>query len=208
VPGRRVARESRCFTAAYRLGSDRVGVKKLSDGDYHTGAIQAARGYLEASELGGPDEEDNLRTLPVATPFFKRYNHRQAVFHLDHKPELLGAGGTSLRAWQSYQSYLGRVRVVARADFYKRLMARHGCKTVRALARITGEDWSRICRILKILELPAPVLDYLRTHDSPALVRCFSEKRLHELRGLGDPDKIWNRFRSMLKEISQEVQGN
>ena len=190
------------------MGSDRIGVKKHSDPACHAAALQAAQGYLETSELGGPDDDGHLRTLPVATPFFKRYNHRQVVLHLDYKPELLGGGEVSQRAWQSYQSYLGRVRVVARADFYTRLMARHGCKTVRALARITGEDWSRIARILKILELPAPVLDYLRTHDSPALVRCFSEKRLHELRGLGNPDKIWDRFRSMLKEIPKEVQEN
>ena len=190
------------------MGSDRVGLKKHSNGDSHSAALQAAQGYLDASELGGPDEDAHVRTLPVATPFFKRYNQRHVVFHLEHKPEVLGEGGTSQRAWQTYQSYLGRVRVVARADFYKRLMARHGCKSIRALSRITGEDWSRICRILKILELPAPVLDYLRTHDSPALVRCFSEKRLHELREMGDPEKIWDRFRSLLKAISKEVQEN
>jgi hypothetical protein len=190
------------------MGSHQVGLTKHSNGDSHTAAVQAAQGYLDTSELGGPDEDAHLRTLPVATPFFKRYNHRQVVFHLDHKPQVLGDGGTSQRAWQTYQSYLGRVRVVARADFYKRLMARHGCKSVRALARITGEDWSRIARILKILELPAPVLDYLRTHDSPALVRCFTERRLHDLREVGDPDKIWDRFRSTLKAISKEVQEN
>jgi hypothetical protein len=190
------------------MGSDQIGLTKHSNGDCHTAAVQAAQGYLSDSELGGPEEDAHLRTLPVATPFFKRYNHRQVVFHLDHKPEVLGVGGTSQRAWQTYQSYLGRVRVVARADFYKRLMARHGCKSVRALARITGEDWSRIARILKILELPGPVLDYLRTHDSPALVRCFNERCLHELRAIRDPDKLWNRFRSMLKEISKEAQAN
>ena len=190
------------------MGSDRIGLKKHSNEDCHSGALQAAKGYLDASELVGPDEDSHLRTLPVTTPFFKRYNNRKVVFHLDHKPEVLGDGGTRQRAWQTYQSYLGRVRVVARADFYKRLMARHGCKSVRALARITGEDWSRIARILKILELPAPVLDYLRTHDSPALVRCFTEKRLHELRDIGDPDMIWDRFRTLLKQISKEVQAN
>lgn len=190
------------------MGSDRIGLKKQTDATIDAGALQAAQGYLEVAALGGPDDDGPLRTLPVATPFFKRYNQRKVVLHLDYKPEFLGDGGVSQRAWQTYQSYLGRVRVVARADFYKRLMARHDCKTVRALARITGEDWSRICRILKILDLPGPVLDYLRTHDSPALVRTFTEKRLHELRALGDPDRIWNRFRSMLKEISKEAQAN
>jgi len=85
-------------------------------------------------------------------------------------------------------------------------MERQDLKTVRAVARITGEDWSRVAKVLKILELPAPVLDYLRTHDSIEISGTFTERRLRELVALGNPDKIWDRFRSMLKEISKEEQ--
>jgi hypothetical protein len=105
------------------------------------------------------------------------------------------------RAWHHYQSYLNRVRPVARAEFYKRLMERQGLKTTRAVARVTGEDHSRIARVLKILELPEPVLEYLRTHDSPALVGYFTEGRLRELLALKDPRKIWGRFRELLQEL-------
>jgi hypothetical protein len=190
------------------VGSVPVNRKNLPDEDRRSQAVRAAEAYLNTSDLGGPDEEEPLRTLEVATPFFKRFSRRRAIFHLDHKPEVLGFGGTTERAWKAYQSYLGRVRVVARADFFARLKERHGCKSLRALARLTGEDWSRIARILKILELPGPVLDYLRTHDSPAMARCFSEKRLHELLAIGDANRIWNRFQSMLKEVFREEQAN
>jgi len=105
------------------------------------------------------------------------------------------------RSWKQYQSYLSRIRPVARADFYKRLMERQGLKTVRAVARVTGEDWSRVAKVLKILELPEPVLDYLRTHDSPAVVGFFSETRLRELVALKDPWRIWQRFQEMIQTL-------
>jgi hypothetical protein len=98
-------------------------------------------------------------------------------------------------------SYLSRIRPVARAEFYKRLMERKGLKTVRAVARVTGEDWSRIAKVLKILELPEPILECLRAHDSPAIVRYFTEKRMRELVALRDPRHIWNRFHEILGQL-------
>lgn len=113
-------------------------------------------------------------------------------------PQDLPDGPVDQRSWRQYQAYLGRIRPVARADFYKRLMERHGLKTTRGVARVTGEDRSRIARVLKILELPEPVLECLRTHDSPAVVGFFTEARLRELVVLKDPCRIWQRFREML----------
>jgi hypothetical protein len=80
-------------------------------------------------------------------------------------------------------------------------MERQGLKTTRAVARVTGEDHSRIARVLKILELPEPVLDYLRSHDSPALVGYFTEGRLRELVALKDPRRIWGTFQEMLRTL-------
>jgi hypothetical protein len=82
-------------------------------------------------------------------------------------------------------------------------MERRGLKTVRAVARVTGEDWSRIAKVLKILELPEPVLEYLRTHDSPEVVNCFTEGRLRKLVALKKDPLIWNRFRALLEEIGK-----
>lgn len=131
-------------------------------------------------------------------PFFTRREHYRKVVEFAPKPAELGAGEVDQRAWRRYQAYLAASRPIARADFYKRLLERKGIRSIRELARVTGEDWSRVARVLKLLELPAPVLEYLRTHDSPELVRTFSERRLHELLALKDPQAIWRRFQELL----------
>jgi hypothetical protein len=98
---------------------------------------------------------------------------RQRRLVLSPKPEDLPDGPVDQHTWKRYQSYLRRVRPVDRSEFYKRLMERQGLKTTRVVARVTGEDHSRIARVLKILELPEPVLEYLRTHDSPGRRRLL-----------------------------------
>jgi hypothetical protein len=180
------------------LGSLRIAGTKISGCD---AALQAALEHLQEAD----ESRDAVRTLPVATPFYRRYEHRQAVFELGEKPEVFGEGSITERAWHNYQVYLNRVRPVTRAEFYKRLLERHGCQSIRALSRITGEDHSRIARVLKVLELPEPILDYLRNHDSPAVVGYFTEHRLRELIALRDPAKAWDRFQTMLKQTSREV---
>lgn len=56
-----------------------------------------------------------------------------------------------------------------------------------------------MARVLKILELPEPVLKYLREHDSPTIVIHFTEKRLRELVSLKDPRRIWREFQKTLR---------
>jgi hypothetical protein len=131
--------------------------------------------------------------------YFSRHERRHRILELSPKPEDLPDGPIDQRAWKQYLSYLNRVRPLARAEFHKRLMERQGLKTTRVMARVTGEDHSRIARVLRILELPEPVLDYLRTHDSPAVVGFFTESRLRELVALKDPRWIWQRFQEMLR---------
>ncbi len=102
----------------------------------------------------------------------------------------------SQRAWSRNQSYLSRLRPIARADYYRRLVESRGLKSIRALAKVTGEDGARAARVLKLPELPKPVLGYLRTRDTPAM----TERGLIELLDLGDPRLIWNRFQRILEE--------
>lgn len=144
---------------------------------------------------------ETSRTLPTQTKAYFRHDRGHRVLELSPKAKDLPEGPVDQRAWRRYQAYLGRIRPVARADFYKRLMERKGLKTTRAVARVTGEDHSRVARVLKILELPGPVLEYLRSHDSPATVSFFTEKRLRELAALGEPRRIWQEFRQMLQEL-------
>ena len=141
-----------------------------------------------------------IRTLLARTGCYSRLERRRRVLELSPKPEGLPEGPVDQRAWRQYQSYLSRVRPVARAEFCQRLMESRGLKSIRALAKVTGEDWSRVARVLKLLELPEPVLEYLRTHHSPAIVDRFTERHLRELLELNDPGRIWKRFQEMLRE--------
>lgn len=77
-------------------------------------------------------------------------------------------------------------------------MESRGLKSIRALAKVTGEDWSRVARMLKLLELPEPVLEFLRTHDSLEISGAFTERQLRELLALKDHRRIWYRFQEML----------
>lgn len=181
------------------MGSLRIAGTKQSKSDGTGEALQAAIEHLQEADELHTNHTPAVRTLPVTTPFYRRYEHRQAVFELGEKPEVFGDGSITERTWHNYQSYLNRARPVARAEFYKRLLDRHGCNSIRALSRITGEDHSRIARVLKVLELPEPILDYLRTHDTPAVVGYFTEHRLRELIALRDPANAWDRFQAMLK---------
>lgn len=155
---------------------------------------------MEAADRVARTPTAFCRTLPVQSPFFSRYQNARRVVELQPKPVALGSKAVDQLSWRQYQSYLARVRPVARADFYKRLRERQGCQSIRALARTTGEDWSRVAKVLKLLELPAPVLEYLRTHDDPHVVRFFSERRLRDLLRHRDARRIWQEFQVLLEE--------
>lgn len=66
------------------------------------------------------------------------------------------------------------------------------------MAKVTGDDWSRVAKVLKILDLPAPLLDFLRTHDTPEITAAFTERQLRELLALKDPRAMWARFQKIL----------
>jgi len=76
-----------------------------------------------------------------------------------------------------------------------------GASSIRHLAEIAGEDWSHIARVLRILELPSPIRDFLRCHPDPLIVKKFHLRRLLELVHLGDADLQFSRFREVLTLI-------
>ncbi len=140
---------------------------------------------IHQSDQPGRRRAPISRTLPTRTECFSRHERRHRVLELSPKPKDLPEGSVDQRSWKQYQSYLSRVRPVARAEFYKRLMERQG---------------------LKILDLREPVLGYLRTQDSPAVVGYFREGRLRELSALQDPRRIWQRFKEMLCQLGIEAE--
>jgi hypothetical protein len=86
------------------------------------------------------------------------------------------------RQWRAYQNLMNAEPAWERAERYRQMMRDEGYRSVRALARATGEDHSRIARVLKVLELPEGVLAALREHSRNARVRAyFTEKRLRQM---------------------------
>jgi len=68
-----------------------------------------------------------------------------------------------------------------RAERYRQIMQAQGLPSVRALARTIGGDYSRIAKILKVVELPERVLAALRAHaDNPRIRGHLTEARLRQ----------------------------
>lgn len=114
--------------------------------------------------------------------YFLVYKNRRRVFVSGQEPQVLeqaGQRGIPGRAWRAYQNLMAREPAWDRAERYRHLMVEGGHSSVRALARAIGEDFSKVSRALKILDLPAAVLEALRRHGAETRVRAhFTEKRL------------------------------
>src|SRR3954471_21809708 len=88
--------------------------------------FEAALECLKAADQVGPASDPVYRTLSVQSPFFTRYEARQAILELGEKPQSLDGETVDQRAWKTYQAYLSRVCPIERAEFYRRLMERDG----------------------------------------------------------------------------------
>ena len=73
------------------------------------------------------------------------------------------------------------------------------------MAEITGEDWSTIAKVLRILELPKGIQDFLSKNPFPEFMKHFHLRRLLELVRFGNADIQFVRFREMLDEINPDV---
>jgi hypothetical protein len=115
--------------------------------------------------------------------YFAVYRNRRRALISGDAP--LGAGGgrpMRARQWRACQNLMNAEPAWERAERYRRMMRENGHRSVRALARATGEDHSRIARVLKVLELPEAVLAALRQHSGNPRVRAyFTEKQLRQL---------------------------
>jgi hypothetical protein len=152
------------------VGSHQSVKAKLPPG--FAAALKRLIRQVEGMQEVGLDEIRLIRSLPVATPFFLRCGRGQRVAELKAKPELLGDGEVTQRAWKRYQGFLNRVRPIQRAEFYQRLMEDDGSLPQRfgsALAKfgaLTGQTESfaalsqkygwKIRALAKTGQLPSP----------------------------------------------------
>jgi ParB-like chromosome segregation protein Spo0J len=85
-----------------------------------------------------------------------------------------------------------------RAKRYQLMIAHHGFRSIRALAKAVGKDHSRVARILKILELPPSALEALQRNSDNARLRArFTEQRLRRMVMQDRPEA------AILREIGQ-----
>ena len=115
--------------------------------------------------------------------YFAIYQRRRrALISGAAPPGLASDRPPHARTWRAYQNRMSMKPVWERAERYRRMMQEQNSRSIRVLARATGEDHSRIARVLKVLELPERALAVLRDHAGHARVRAhFTETRLRQL---------------------------
>ena len=154
---------------------------------------------------GEPEEQKFLsRVFVYQQAFYSIFQQRRQQIVFGERPEDLAQAGTiDQRILEKHQTYLRRLEnfPLKKAAYYRQIQDSTGIKSVRAIAEITGEDWSHIARVLKTLELPAPIQDFLNTHSEPATLKHFHLRRLLELVRLKNEPHLFSKFREMLDEI-------
>jgi len=160
------------------------------------------------SLLQCPVNASGVRIFKYCAPIYSIFERRRQQFVFGERPEALGdVGIPDQRGMERYRTYLARLEnfPLKKAEYYRELQESTGIQSVRGLSEITGEDWSSIARVLRTLELPAPIRDYLQSRRDPAVVKTFHLRRLLELVRLQSDDLRFSRFREMLDEINSNV---
>lgn len=120
------------------------------------------------------------------------------------RPSELSATATvDQKVWKKHQAHLKRLEnhPLKKAEYYLQLKETTGVSSVRGLAEITGEDWSYIAKVFRILELPKGIRDFLISNSSPDIVKNFNLRCLLELVHLNDKNLQYSRFRGILNSV-------
>ena len=109
------------------------------------------------------------RTYWWEFPFYTIIRRFRQKYCLGERPEDLDRTATiEKRAWERHLAHLNRLErfPLDKAEYYLGLKESHGVNSIRGLAKITGEDWSSIAKIIRTLELPDSIKDFLRNSKS------------------------------------------
>ena len=152
-------------------------------------------------------ESSPVRTFQFTQPFYSRFEQGRKQFVFGERPENLTDVDTiDQRIWEKHQTYLRRLEdfPLKKATYYRGLQESTGIKSVRGLSEITGEDWSTIAKVLRTLELPKGIQDFLSKNLFPEFMKHFHIRRLSELVRLADETLQFSRFREMIEQIQAE----
>ena len=145
------------------------------------------------------------RTYWWEFPFYTVIRSFRQKFCLGNRPEDLDQiTKIEKRAWERHTAHLNRLErfPLDKAEYYLRLKESHGVNSIRVLARITGEDWSYIAKIIRTLELSEPIKDFLRNNKSdPSTLQFFHLRRLLDIVRQGEERLQLSRFRELMEEF-------
>ncbi len=141
------------------------------------------------------------RTYWSEYPFYQIISGLRQYYRIGYRPEDLANLDTiEKKALRKHEVHLKRLEQfpLDKAEYYLRLKEVHGVG-IRGLSRITGEDWSYIARVLRTLDLPKQIKDFLRSNkNDPAILKCFSLRKLIDILRQGEERFRLARFREIL----------
>ncbi len=118
-------------------------------------------------------EFKKMFTTIFSTSYHTIIQNRFHNFSIGNGPKFLEGGRTPNKKDQkklnSFQNRLER-SPIKKAYKYQRQMKELGCKSIREFARKTGLDWSNVSPHLKLLNLPSPILEYLKQNQTPKVL--------------------------------------
>ena len=145
------------------------------------------------------------RTYACEFPFFIVIDNFKRIFCLGARPEDLADIDTiNKRIWKKHRYYLYRLAQfpLDKAEYYQRLKEVHAVNTIRGLSEVTGENWSYIAKILRVLSLPELIKDFLRNNkNDPAIVKFFNLRKLLEIVRQGEEKSQLVRFKEFMELI-------
>lgn len=147
------------------------------------------------------------RSFDYFESFYSIYKSGKRVFVLEERPKGLKAGlvptQKDLQKHRTFQKRLAN-NPIKKAEYFQRLMESTGASSIRQLAEMTGEDWAYIAKVLKTLELPQGIRDFLLKNPFMEIVKYFHLRRLLEILRTGDEEAQFAKFRDMLGQISAD----
>ena len=148
------------------------------------------------------------RTYWWEFPFYTIIRSARQKFCLGNRPEDLDRIATiEQRTWEKHLAHLNRLErfPLDKAEYYQRLKESQGVNSIRGLAKITGEDWSYIAKIIRTLDLPETIKDFLRSNKSdPAILQFFHLRKLLDIVRQGEERQQLTRFREMMEELEEK----
>jgi hypothetical protein len=147
------------------------------------------------------------RTFWCEFPFYTVITAARQKYCLGYRPEDLAHLETiEQKAWKKHQAHLIRLEQfpLEKAEYYLRLKEAHGINSVRGLSRITGEDWSYIARILKTLDLPESVKNFLKSNKkNSTVIKFFHLRRLLDILRQGEERLQLARFQEFMVDFQE-----